>query len=123
MLRSSRTLASIEAEFRRSVVRSLQDGAEQRKERLKLAPKKPKRIAVSTYVFDRNPHVVAEVLARANGICEALGCNKRAPFLRKSDGSPYLEVHHRKPLAEDGDDTVENSIALCPNCHRKAHFG
>nr|WP_275041241.1 HNH endonuclease signature motif containing protein [Halomonas meridiana] len=46
-----------------------------------------------------------------------------APFNRKSDGSPYLEVHHRKPLAEGGDDTVANAIALCPNCHRAAHYG
>jgi 5-methylcytosine-specific restriction protein A len=26
-------------------------------------------------------------------------------------------------LASDGDDTVENAVALCPNCHRRAHFG
>ncbi len=23
----------------------------------------------------------------------------------------------------DGDDTVENAIALCPTCHRELHFG
>jgi len=34
-----------------------------------------------------------------------------------------LEVHHKVPLAEGGDDTVENAIALCPNCHRHAHYG
>lgn len=33
------------------------------------------------------------------------------------------EVHHKVPLSAGGDDTVENAIALCPNCHRKAHFG
>ncbi len=27
-----------------------------------------------------------------------------------------------KHLANNGDDTVENAIALCPNCHRKAHY-
>ncbi|SFB88291.1 HNH endonuclease [Marinospirillum celere] len=50
-------------------------------------------------------------------------CGTPAPFNRKSDGTPYLEVHHKTPLALGGEDTVENAIALCPNCHRKAHYG
>lgn len=65
--------------------------------------------------------MVAEVLYRANGHCE--NCKSAAPFLRDLDNSPYLEVHHKKTLADGGDDTVENAIALCPNCHRKAHYG
>ncbi len=40
-----------------------------------------------------------------------------------SDKTPYLEVHHRIPLAKKGEDTVANAIALCPNCHRKSHYG
>ena len=44
-------------------------------------------------------------------------------FNRKKDNTPYLEVHHIIRLADDGDDSVENAIALCPNCHREAHFG
>ena len=71
--------------------------------------------------FRRNPDVVAEVLARANGVCE--GCGERAPFIRASDGTPYLEVHHVVMLADGGDDTVDNALGLCPNCHRKRHFG
>lgn len=57
----------------------------------------------------------------AKGICER--CRKPAPFIRDNDNSPYLEVHHKIPLADGGDDTVENAIALCPNCHRQAHYG
>lgn len=71
--------------------------------------------------FKRNPDVVAEVLFRANGICEE--CNCKAPFNRKSDGTPYLEVHHKISLSDKGEDTVENCIAVCPNCHRKLHYG
>lgn len=48
---------------------------------------------------------------------------QQAPFLRASDQSSYLEVHHKVPLADDGDDTVGNAIAVCPNCHREEHFG
>ena len=55
---------------------------------------------------------------RANGKCE--GCNELAPFETKS--GPYLEVHHLIRLADGGPDRPENVIALCPTCHRKAHY-
>lgn len=72
-------------------------------------------------LYQRNPDVIAEVLIRSKGICEK--CGKDAPFKRASDGTPYLEVHHIKRLADGGKDTVENAIAVCPNCHREFHFG
>jgi predicted HNH restriction endonuclease len=59
------------------------------------------------------------VLCRAEGYCEA--CEKQAPFL-KSDGSPYLEPHHTTRLADEGLDHPLRVIALCPNCHRHAHY-
>ena len=76
---------------------------------------------VETKVYSRSPEVVVETLERADGVCEE--CGENAPFNRKSDGSPYLEVHHVIPLSQSGLDLVSNTIALCPNCHRKAHFG
>ncbi len=103
------------------VTKSGSDSPDARRKRLEKAPKKPSRVLISTWVFVRNPDVVAEVLSRAKGICEK--CHAPAPFLRKSDGTPYLEVHHIIPLAEDGEDTVENAIGLCPNCHRQQHYG
>ncbi|WP_092797985.1 MULTISPECIES: HNH endonuclease [unclassified Janthinobacterium] len=74
-----------------------------------------------TIVFDRDPDVVAEVLERACGKCEGYGA--LAPFIKKANGEPYLEVHHIVPLAEHGDDMPENALALCPNCHRQRHYG
>jgi 5-methylcytosine-specific restriction protein A len=32
-----------------------------------------------------------------------------------------LECHHVVWLAEGGDDHIENTVALCPNCHRRMH--
>lgn len=93
----------------------------ERLEELRKANKKPAQVTVQQTVFIRNQFVVAEVLFRANGHCEQ--CKKPAPFLRDSDNTPYLEVHHIVRLEDGGDDTVENAIALCPNCHRKAHYG
>jgi hypothetical protein len=93
----------------------------ERSGKLKLWDPKPEKVIVIQYAFRRNPLVVLEVLERAAGICEK--CKKTAPFLKDNNGNPYLEVHHIIPLAENGDDTVENAIALCANCHRHAHHG
>lgn len=93
---------------------------QERLDELRKADPKPKQIVVQQTIFLRNQIVVAEVLFRANGHCEQ--CKKAAPFVRRSDSTPYLEVHHKIRLADGGDDTVENAIALCPNCHRQTHY-
>lgn len=108
-------------DFDSQVSRARADSAATRRARLEQADRRPTMSVVSTVIFNRNPDVVAEVLERAAGVCEA--CKRHAPFKRKSDGSPYLEVHHRVRLADRGEDTVANAIAVCPNCHRKLHFG
>jgi 5-methylcytosine-specific restriction enzyme A len=56
---------------------------------------------------------------RANGVCE--GCWTAAPFVLAS-GEPYLEVHHLTRLADDGPDHPDHVVAVCPNCHRRAHL-
>ena len=94
---------------------------EVRRNRLENADPVPCQLQVRTSVFLRNADVIVEVLERAAGRCEA--CEVTAPFRRASDGSPYLEVHHIIPLARGGHDTVANAQALCPNCHRRIHFG
>jgi 5-methylcytosine-specific restriction protein A len=30
-------------------------------------------------------------------------------------------MHHVTPLSGGGEDTTGNTVALCPNCHRKMH--
>jgi 5-methylcytosine-specific restriction enzyme A len=57
---------------------------------------------------------------RADGICEL--CKQNAPFFDKYN-RPYLEVHHVISLSKNGKDSSSNVIALCPNCHRKFHYG
>ncbi len=96
-------------------------GVEKRRELLKKSDPKPEQIFIKTRVFKRNEYVKAEVLERADGHCQK--CSQPAPFLCDGNNRPYLEVHHKIRLAEGGDDTVENAIALCPNCHRHAHYG
>ena len=100
---------------------SYDDDPKKRRERLENAPKIPAKTQMTTTQYRRNPDVIAEVLYRANGICEC--CHKKAPFISKSTGRPYLEVHHIIQLSKHGEDSVENAIAVCPNCHKKLHFG
>lgn len=81
----------------------------------------PIKAVVSMEVYFNNPNVITEVYLRANGICES--CKHPAPFKRASDNSPYLEVHHKLPLGSGGTDSLANVMAVCPNCHKKLHFG
>ncbi|MBN8033027.1 HNH endonuclease [Vibrio vulnificus] len=80
----------------------------------------PEKETVSVTLYKRDPLVVAETLRLANGYCEL--CEVKSPFKTKS-GRDYLEVHHVIPLSKQGSDTVSNTVALCPNCHRMLHFG
>lgn len=66
----------------------------------------------------RSPWVSEHAKRRAKGRCDL--CLEAAPFNRK-DGTPFLETHHIEWLVNGGADTVENTAALCPNCHRRMH--
>ncbi len=108
-------------ELEKAVEKSIATDKSARELRLAQAPKIPEVIQTISKGFKRNPDVIATVLIRANGFCE--DCGNEAPFKRAKGGSPYLEVHHKVMLSQGGEDTVENAIAICPNCHRKLHFG
>lgn len=85
----------------------------------KKGSRKPGKRPTRSNSYQRDEYVILYSLLRAQGICEL--CEKPAPFL-KSDGQGFLEVHHIQHLANDGDDSIENTVALCPNCHRKMHI-
>ena len=70
----------------------------------------------SSYVRDR--YISEYAKRRAHGICQL--CGQPAPFNR-TNGEPFLETHHVIWLADGGDDSIENTVALCPNCHKKMH--
>ena len=108
-------------DFDVQVARARKLPAEVRRRLLAQAPTQPEVEYRLMKQLKRNPYVVVEVLERAQGTCE--GCKFPAPFIRRSNSTPYLEVHHIVKLADGGADTVENAIALCPNCHRERHHG
>lgn len=73
---------------------------------------------VETKVYDRDPYLKELVKRIAEGKCQY--CGETAPFIDKN-GEPYLEEHHVTWLARGGSDTIDNVVAVCPNCHTKAH--
>lgn len=75
------------------------------------------RTTIST-TYDRNAYVSEYAKRRAKGICQL--CNQPAPFENKK-GEAYLETHHIEWLSKGGEDSIENTVALCPNCHKKMH--
>lgn len=72
----------------------------------------------SGVVYRRDPKVRAKVLEIAKGRCECCG---EEGFLT-ANGARYLETHHVVGVAESGPDAANNIVAVCPTCHRKAHF-
>ena len=68
--------------------------------------------------FTRNEYIREYVRLRADGFCEL--CENKAPFCDRY-GSPFLETHHVEYLSKGGKDSIENVVALCPNCHRRIH--
>jgi 5-methylcytosine-specific restriction protein A len=60
----------------------------------------------------RDPRVRLAVLERAQYRCER--CHESRTF------RGFLDVHH--VLGAEVSDRVYNCVALCPNCHREAHY-
>lgn len=82
-----------------------------------IAPEKKYRMSAS---YSRDSKIRTFVIDRAKGRCEYCG---EQGFLMSDGKRRYLEAHHIISLADEGEDTVENVIALCPKHHREAHFG
>lgn len=101
-----------------SEAKSLSDSELYEKAKQRSSPKPSERVTtISTYV--RDVYVAEASKRRAKGICQL--CEKPAPFNDKN-GNPYLECHHIIWLSEGGADELRNTVALCPNCHKKMHI-
>jgi hypothetical protein len=76
--------------------------------------------SAQSWVYERSSAVRAFARRRSGGICEMPGCGYRG-FLM-ANGKTFIEVHHIEFMGRAGEDTVGNVAALCPNCHRRAHY-
>jgi len=84
------------------------------------APAQAKQAVNASTLYDRSRDVRDYVLARAKGRCE--GCDEPAPFSTPA-GRPFLEAHHIRRLSDGGPDNPQFVAGVCPNCHRRAHYG
>lgn len=91
---------------------------EELQKRAKNSRKQPSNRTVATTTYERNVYIAELAKRRAKGICQL--CDLTAPVINKKN-EPFLESHHIVWLSKGGEDTLENSVALCPNCHRKMH--
>lgn len=98
---------------------SLEELREKAKKSLSRRSEATTRTASST-TYPRSEVVKQYALRVADGVCQ--GCEGEAPFVDK-DGEPFLEVHHLHRRSDGGADHPDNVIALCPNCHRRVHYG
>lgn len=55
------------------------------------------------------------VLELVGGVCEL--CGDFFPY-----GEIFLETHYIRWLNDGGKPTIDNVVALCPNCHKKIHL-
>ncbi|WP_319526001.1 HNH endonuclease signature motif containing protein [uncultured Desulfosarcina sp.] len=78
----------------------------------KPAPGKPwKETADGTQPFNRKKKVFETVLRRSRMCCENCGKNCDA-----ASGQPDLQPFHITPLDADGEHSIKNVVALCPDC-------
>ena len=82
-------------------------------------PEFPEKRDSAGSVYPRSQEVREAVLRRAGGVCECCG----QPGFKMENGAVFLETHHVVPLSEKGPDVEWNVVALCPNDHRRAHYG
>jgi 5-methylcytosine-specific restriction enzyme A len=91
---------------------------EELRRQIELSSRKAGTREVVSRDYDRSILVAVYVKRRTNRICEL--CREPAPFINKTN-EPYPEEHHIVWLSKGGNDSIDNTVALCPNCHRKMH--
>lgn len=88
-------------------------------ERARTVTGKPSTRTTISITFDRDSAVAEYAKRWARGICQL--CEQPAPFINKN-GEPHLHTHHIEWLSRGGEDTIENTVAVCPNCHDRLHY-
>ena len=86
---------------------------------------KPEKIMGDRVSFKRNQEKAKKSIVLANYKCDL--DQSHVSFISKN-GKPYMEAHHLVPLSTQDYfdyslDVDANIVCLCPNCHRKLHYG
>jgi len=90
------------------------------KDKASYIKRNPTSVEQTIRIYPRNSILKNYVKRRSGYSCEVPDCDY-VGFL-KPNGEQYIEVHHIIPLSEGGEDSLLNTVALCPTCHRKLHY-
>lgn len=92
-----------------------------------LQGKPSKKVSSKGGGYYRDPAITDRALRLAHFTC-AIDAS-HITFVSRSTGYPFVEAHHIIPMSASVIlpskilDRVENIAALCPNCHRRIHYG
>lgn len=80
----------------------------------------PTRKEVLLQQLQRDQRIVREIKDLYENVCMLCG-----RIIMLPDGNRYSEVHHIRPLGglEQGTDTTNNLICVCPTCHVELDYG
>jgi hypothetical protein len=68
--------------------------------------------------FKRNQTLVAELKEKYKHKCQLCQTDLSTPLSQEKSS----DVHHIKPLSQNGEDSIGNMIVVCPNHHRQLHL-
>lgn len=80
---------------------------------------KEARKMYTTYYTARDPKAADAARKRDDYKCQFPGCKNT--FLSEN-GIPYVEVHHLKPIKNNGSDELDNLVCLCAHHHAMIHY-
>lgn len=86
------------------------------KQAKKAGRSQPKKVSSEVTTFARSDEVVKYAKAVSEGACSLCKC------VFEREPQRFLDCHHIVFLRDGGEDTRENVVAVCPNCHRKLHL-
>lgn len=85
----------------------------------------PNKAERTLNVIERNPAKAKGALLLSNYKCNI---NSNHESFISRNNHPYMEAHHLIPISAQDDfnvslDVDANIVCLCPNCHKKLHYG
>tara|TARA_R110002096_G_C14460758_1_gene712271 strand:+ start:81 stop:875 length:795 start_codon:yes stop_codon:yes gene_type:complete len=75
-------------------------------------------IIINQKKYKRDNKAIALIKLLRKNECQICG-----EFIRKKDGTKYIEACHIKAKREKGNESLENIILLCPNHHKEFDLG
>jgi predicted HNH restriction endonuclease len=76
-------------------------------------------IEAKVKLVKRYKKIVVQIKQKYNSKCQIASCGFT---FKKANGDYYSEAHHLMPLSEQGSQSEDNVVILCPNHHRMFHY-